>query len=364
MSKTEKMPRLCVGIDLHKTQFTVNAITENVEVLLEDVYKTDEHGYESFCKQMHEFESKEGFTIELAIEATGNARFFKNLMESEGFLVVVVNTNKFKVISSSTKKTDANDAGTLAFYLMKDMLPESHLCDQTSQEIRRILKTRSFLVSSTVKIKNQIHGMMLDYGIVTSAAQFQSKKARQQMFLDLEGHRFSEYAASSLKVMLDSIDNLYAQIKKIEKQMAEMVKDDQDVDLLMTVPGIGFITATTIASYAKNIERFDGDFSKFAAYLGIVPGVRDSNEYVHRGKITKRGPMILRTAFVQVALGMIRMPNKTKDWRLMKSYQQMKIDKGSGRAIIATTRKIARIVFAMLQTRKPFDSSLMQSNMC
>ena len=58
-------------------------------------------------------------------------------MESEGFGVIVVNTNKVKVITMSTKKNDANDAATLAFYLLKEMLPESHLCDQTSEEIRR-----------------------------------------------------------------------------------------------------------------------------------------------------------------------------------------------------------------------------------
>ena len=46
----------------------------------------------------------------------------------------------------------------------------------------------------------------------------------------------------------------------------------------------------------------------------------------------------------------------------MRNYKQMKEDKGSGRAIIATTRKIARIVFAMLQTGKPFDPSLMLAN--
>ena len=68
------------------------------------------------------------------------------------------------MITTSTKKTDANDAATLAYYLMKEMLPESHLCSQTSEEIRRLLKTRSVLVQSMVKIKNQIHGMMLGYG--------------------------------------------------------------------------------------------------------------------------------------------------------------------------------------------------------
>lgn len=273
MSKTEVANKIFAGVDLHKTQFTVSVITEHCEVLHDDVYGTTEDGYFRFCKLMHQFEEEIGCAVDLAIEATGNARFFKNLMEKEGFRVVVVNTNKFKVISDSTSKTDANDAGKLAFYLMKDMLPESHLCDQTSNEIRRVLKTRSILVSSTVKIKNQIHGMCLDYGIVTKTAQFQSKKARQQIFYDLEDHHFSEFAASSLKAMFDSLDNLLENIKKIEKQLVAMVQDDEDFKLLLTIPGIGLITAATIATYSKDIDRFGGDFKKFASFLGLVPGV-------------------------------------------------------------------------------------------
>ena len=137
--KTEKAPRISVGVDLHKQQFTVNALNEESgEVLLEEVYRTTREGYEEFCKKMHEHEEETGCSIRIAVEATGNARFFKNRMESEGFEVLVVNTNKFKVITMSTKKTDANDASTLAYYLSKDMLPESHLCDQTSEELRRM----------------------------------------------------------------------------------------------------------------------------------------------------------------------------------------------------------------------------------
>ena len=67
----------------------------------------------SFSKEMHNRE-EQGYSIELAVETTGNARFFKNQMEKEGFMVKVVNTNKFKVITMSTKKTDANDAATMA----------------------------------------------------------------------------------------------------------------------------------------------------------------------------------------------------------------------------------------------------------
>jgi transposase len=121
--------RLCVGIDLHKTQFTTAALNEDGEIFSEAVYLTNREGYDAFIKEMHQ-EEEEGYIIELAVESTGNARFFKNQMEAEGFFVTVVNTNQFKVITVSTKKTDTNDAETLAFYLMKKMLPEAHLCDQ------------------------------------------------------------------------------------------------------------------------------------------------------------------------------------------------------------------------------------------
>ena len=359
MSETENK-RMCVGIDLHKTQFTVCALDEESGVIeLEGEFRTNAEGYTDFTDRMHGIESKSGHVIELAVESTGNARFFKNKMEAEGFSVVVVNTNKFKVITMSTNKNDAHDAKTLAFYLLKEMLPESHLCDQTSEEIRRMLKTRSILVQATVKMKNQIHGMMLGYGIETKSAQFQSKKKRQELYQDLADHSFSEFTASSLKVILDSLDDLQKQIKTIEEQLEKMVAENRNVELLKTMPGIGPIGAVTIAAYTNDMSRFDGNFKRFASYLGIVPSNHDSNKTVRRGKITKHGPQELRTAFVQVAMGMIRQPQNTSEWKLMIDYYRMKKEKGSGRAIIALTRKVARIVFTMLNNQEEFNQALM-----
>lgn len=361
MSKAEGTPRIFVGVDLHKLQFTVNAFSEESgEIVLEGVFRTNEEGYRDFCRRLHGIEEEQGCSVEIAVEATGNARYFKNRMESEGFGVVVVNTGKFKVITMSTKKTDANDAATLAYYLSKDMLPESHLCDQTSEEIRRMLKTRSILVSSSVKIKNQIHGMLLGYGIETKAAQFQSKKKRQELINDLADQGFSQFTASSLEVTLSILDNICAEVKRIEAQIREMTKEDEDIELLMTMPGIGFVTAATIASYTKDIERFGGDFKRFSSYLGIVPGVHNSANTVRLGKITKRGPQDLRTTFVQVALGIIRQPQNTGSWKLVQDYRKMKVSKGSGRAIIALTRKVARIIFAMINKHEPFDPALIK----
>jgi len=356
--------KFSVGVDLHKSQFTVCVLDGSGEHQLEEIYYVNASGYEKFKLDMHTFEQEFGCEIILAVETTGNVRYFKNQMEAEGFEVLVVNTNKFKVISQSTKKNDKNDASTLAYYLYKEMLPESHIADQSSQELRRMIKSRSLLVSTNVKLKNQIHGMMLGYGINTKGGQLQSIKKRQALLWDLEDHGFSG-AAASLKVILQSIETIEAQIKEIEKRLSEMTKEDEDVELLMGIPGVGLITATTIAAYTKDIEkRFEGDFKRFASYIGIVPSVHNSNEVVRMGRITKRGPQELRTAIVQATMGLLRLSKRTGSWKLITDYKTMKISKGSGVSIIATTRKLARIIFAMLNNREPFNVELMVKNKC
>jgi transposase len=179
---------------------------------------------------------------------------------------------------------------------------------------------------------------------------------------DLADHEYSAFTASSLKVMLQIIDDLSEEIKRVEAQLAEMVKKNEDVELLLSIPGVGINTATTIAAYTENLERFDGNYKRFASYIGIVPSVHNSNETKHLGRITKHGPQELRTAFVQAALGMVRLTKVTSEWRLIKDYHRKKGDKGSGRAIIALARKISRIVFVMLSKREAFNPDLMRLN--
>jgi transposase len=73
------------------------------------------------------------------------------------------------------------------------------------------------------------------------------------------------------------------------------------VELLMTIPGCGEICAWTIRAYTDDIKRF-GTAKKYSAYAGQGPWVQNSNERVHHGKITKRGPEELRTALEIIAL--------------------------------------------------------------
>ena len=126
----------------------------------------------------------------------------------------------------------------------------------------------------------------------------------------------------------------------------------------MSIPGCGEICSWTIRAYTDDIKRF-ASAKKYASFAGLAPWVQNSNETIHHGSITKRGPKELRTALVQVVMGLRRMKEKTKSWRFMQRYEAMKKSKGSGRAIIATARKMATVIWNMLTEDIEFDIGLM-----
>lgn len=105
---------ISVGIDLHTTQFTVCATVDDDTIILRKVYPTTEQGYRDFITWTHAAEEEYGYGVSIAVEATGNARYFRSTMEHEGFHVIVINTMKFKVIVASASKTDFRDAKTIA----------------------------------------------------------------------------------------------------------------------------------------------------------------------------------------------------------------------------------------------------------
>ena len=346
-----------LGVDLHKTQFTVHERTEQKTDKEIVQYPTDEGGYTLFLKRIKNLRTR-GHEVKVGVESTGNTRYFKNKVEQAGGEVTVINTLKFKVINESTKKTDKHDAATISEFLSKDMLPESHLCSKETENIRRLLKSRERLVRSIVGQKNEVHALLVSTGLQDDLRSIQSKKGRQKVLDTLSSHSDLVLEAQSVKLIFEIIGKLEESVKLVEKQLHELLDGDEMIERLLTIRGCGPVTAWTIRAYTEDIGRF-ANAKKYAAFCGLVPWVQDSNKSVHHGKITKRGPQELRTAFVQLVLG-IRRCGDTSTWRLMQRYEHMKKNKGSGKSIVATARKMAEIVWYLLTDKVDFDCRKME----
>lgn len=342
--------RMSVGVDLHKSQFTVYWRSDDGSMGKHERYATTEEGYQRFETAVRSVIAS-GRPVAIAVESTGNTRYFKQRIERCGVPVRVVNTAKFKVVTESVQKTDRHDAATLAEFLEKDMLPEARLCSPQSEELRRVIKTRKTLVETVVTVKNQLHGLLLSLGIASTRGQLQSAKERRRVQSVLAAHHV---AGNAVDPLFETIDRLSEEVKKLDHALVALTAQDEAVRLIMTIPGAGLITAVTIRAFTDDIRRY-ATTGKYAAYAGLVPWVRNSNQTIHHGRITKRGPVELRTALVQVVLGMVRNRRRTGTYRILERYDRLKRAKGSGRSIIATARKLSEIIYRMLTDGVPFD---------
>jgi len=342
-----------IGIDLHKQQFTCYFLCKNEGKYFK--YTTKKEGYDLFKKDL-ELIKENGIKIRVAIESTGNTRYFKNEIEKLGIEVKIVNTLHFKVVNQTVNKTDKKDAKIIAEFLAKDIIPEVKLSSEKSEKLKRLLSSRDILVRTKVKLKNQIHGFLLSFGIDTRNGQLNSIKGRKaviEQVNEAENKRIIE-------LIIGNIEILEKQIKEINNELERMCENDRAVEILKTIPGTGNITAVTVRAYIDDIKRFK-EYAKLSGYCGLVPYVSASDEKVYYGSITKRGPVELRTAIIQMVLGMIRCKEE-KDNRFMIMYRNIKSRKGSRKALVAVARKFTKLIWTLLSKDTEFNNEKLKNN--
>jgi transposase len=318
------------GVDLHKTQFSVCWKGEDGSSKFER-YPMSAEGLGRF---------REGLDreTEVGVEATANSKYFYYQIVGSAKRVRVINPLQFKIISESVKKTDREDARLIAEYLSKGLLPEVRVMEKERRELRSLIQTRDKLVKLRSSLKNKIHGILLEHGIQSKREMFSSHKALQKV---LEAP-VSETSRFELEVIVKQINSLTEGIKELEGKIKDKGKGLKGHKNLQSITGIGELSSTIILCTIGDIADFENK-KKLAAYAGLVPRVYESNEKLRRGRITKRGDKIFRTTLVQVALIAIRYNGYLRSF-----YDRLRVKKGSGKAIIATARKMLEIIYDTL----------------
>jgi transposase len=324
-----------LGVDLHTNCFTVCVRSESGKEKLA-TYRMGELG--RFIKTLKDSDR-------LAVEATGNTRFFIDKVAPHIEEAIAVNPGKFEVIKSSIKKTDKNDARVLALFLSKDMLPEARLKNKQQAQISSLVGTRDKLVKLRTTLLNKIHNILNHHGIKSKKEAFCSEKALDGV-LTID---FDAIVKIELKVLVEQIRSLTDGIRKLDEQVKDAGTKLKGHENLTSIKGIGDKSATVLLSVIGNIKDF-ADADKLASYFGIVPRVSSSNETEHHGRITKRGSKIGRTTLVQCTL-----VAKRYSPYLKKFYEKVQRRRGTGKAIIATARKFLGIIYETLKNGWIFE---------
>lgn len=322
-----------IGVDLHKTNFVVCFLNEDESFHLE-TFALTKTGLARFLAKLEKDDA-------VAVEATQNIYYFYDQIKTSVARIVLVDTYRFAVIAKSKKKTDKADAQALARFLKLDWLPEVPVPSERVRELRHLLQARETLVGLRTKLKNMGHAALTRNGIALSRSAFASALSREKLLkrddLSAADKVIMESALRQIAELDDEVERLEAEIIRRGKTLAGITR-------LLQLHGMNLLSAISLLAEIGDIKLFETS-KQLTAYAGLVTSTRQSNETTRHGRITKEGRKRLRTVAIRAVLTMV---NRTKT-PLMDFYTRKKREKGSGKAICATARKLLTIVFVMLK---------------
>jgi transposase len=326
-----------IGLDVHR-DFCVVAICEDGKVRSGGRVPSTPEGLLMLADSLLA-------TDRVALEVTASCWEVARLLEPHVQRVVVVSPDDTG-IASARAKTDKLDARALALLLWKGEIDPVWMPDERCRILRRRLNRREQLVHARSRAKNEISAVL------------QRRLIARPGFADLFGVAGRRWLAEvalpveereSVDAGLRQIVFLDAEIKAVEKLVAQQALGWPEIRRLMTIPGVNLICAATFIAAIGRADRFLTS-RKLVAYLGLDPKVRQSGEAPARsGRISKRGSASARWALVEAAWSVVKQPGPLRAF-----YERIRARRGHGKAIVATARKLAILFWCMLTRREDY----------
>jgi transposase len=283
------------------------------------------------------------------VEAGGNAFYIASYMQPHVRDVTVVHPAKTRSIAASKIKTDKCSAETLARLLASGYVSPVWIPSVQIQSERSLVAHRMSLVKMRTAYKNRVHAILYRLGIIYSGHALFIKKARLLLTDSLSKSEESE--KTQVLSLLRLIDGVSDEIALIDGHLAYEARDREDVQLLLTIPGINVLGAMDILAEIGYIRRYTTP-DHLASYAGL-PRVHQTGKSMRKGGITHIGRNALGSFLVFAAFHLRRRPGKIQDF-----YHRL-LPKGKKVALVACARKILVImilviIWNMLVHKKPF----------
>jgi transposase len=273
----------------------------------------------------------------VAFEAAYGWTWLAELLDELELQPHLAHPSRCKAIASARLKDDRVDARTLGQLLRADLLPEAWIAPAAVRQLRTLLRHRVALVRLRTMAKNRIHALLADAGLDRAEGTLWTAPGRAW----LAQAALSPAARLVVDDYVTLIDGLAAPIAAVEAQIAARAKPDPRVKVLMTLPGVGQLTAMTVLAEIGDISRFP-TARKLCAWAGLTPAVRNSDRKVRHGHITKQGTVWVRWILAEAA------QRAKRDPAFAASYAAIAQRRGRGIATVAIARKLLARAFHLL----------------
>jgi transposase len=330
-----------LGIDLAKQSFQLHGVDEAGQIALRK--KLNRIQLAAFVARME--------PCLIGLEACGGAHHWVRVFKSFGHTVRMIAPQFVKPYVKSNKN-DAVDAEAICEAVQRPnmrFVPEKSIEQQDIQSLHRI---RSQIVARRTAQANQVRGLLLEYGIIIPKG---ISYIRRQIprILEAADNGLSNLFRQLLNDLYLEFVHLDERVDGVEITLKELCAQSDDCQRLLTIPGIGFLTATALVAAIGDIRAFKNG-RELAAWLGLVPRQHSTGGKTTLMGISKRGDTYLRTLLIHGGRSVVRFAEKHQD-RKSQWVCEVEQRRGKNIAAVAVANKNARIAWALLSKQTTYQ---------
>jgi transposase len=333
-----------VGLDVSLKQTSICVVDQAGSVVREGVVDSDPELIAAFVR------SKAPGALRIGLETGPTTTWLWTELKRLGLPVICIDARHAKaVLKMQINKSDRNDAAGIARIMQTGWFKEVRVKSIDSHLIKALLVSRALLVKIKRDLENQIRGLLKNLGLIIGRAKFNVFAVRTEELIEDRPE-----LEAVIKPLLAARKAIEGQVVDLDRKVLKLARHDVQVRRLMTVPGIGPVTALCFKATIDDPTRFKRSRS-VGAYVGLTTRRHASGEVDWSGRISKCGDAMLRMYLFEAAgVLLTRVPK----WSALKAWG-IRLAKRNGlrKAKVAVARKLAVILHRMWIDETEFNWS-------
>src|ERR1700692_4972741 len=267
-----------IGLDVHKKTISYCIKTADGRIVREGKLQATRETLRSWAEGLREPWCG-------AMEATLFSAWIYDTLKPYAQRLVMGHPARMKAITAGKKKSDTIDARTIADLLRCDLLPTCYVLPPEMRDLRRLLRYRNMVVQQSVRMQNKMAGLLMESGTTFVKDKLHGKKYFSELLKGLE--EVPESVKDLLRMSRGSMEMFESTQKQIIKRLLSERALQQRVERLLSIRGVGPITALTWALEVSDPHRFSS-IGDAVSYCGLTAALRLSAGKEQRGPISKQ----------------------------------------------------------------------------
>lgn len=285
----------------------------------------------------------------VAMEACGSAHYWARELEGFGHTIRMIPPAYVKPFVKR-QKNDANDAEAIVEAAQRPNM--TFVAHKTEEQQGRamVFRAREILVMQRTQLINSLRGLLAEFGVIAPTGRANVEKLCDEVH-DPDSH-LPDDAIEVGQIMLDQISRCQDKIDSLEKKTRDAAKVDEQARRIMTIPGVGPITAMALQAFAPDMKSFENG-RHFAAWLGLVPKQKSTGGKSILGRTSKMGQRDIRRLLISGAMAVVsaRARNGAAEGSWMA---RMLASKPKKLIAVALANKMARMMWAVTTKRQDY----------